>query len=332
MPYPIFSVIGATASGKTAVALAAAQKLVTAKKVAGVVLLSADSRQVYRGLECLTGSDIPAHFVRNQVAKIADKNYFEYENIVLCGLSCCQVSEEWSVAHFQRFAHQVIAWADQKNYLVIIVGGTGLYHEQLFQNDPQLHIPPSAELRAELADKTVAELQEKLNEGAPAKLACMNSSDRANPTRLVRAIEVAQALQNQTHHHTSDSESSVLSARTHYYFGLQRSLEATAAAIESRVQSRFTDGAGAEVRWLLEQPNATPQALSTLGVSQLSEYVSGTCSQAEALQSWSLAEFQYAKRQVTWWKRLSECHWHDGAPENRTAASSALYDCIAAKL
>ena len=99
----IISIVGATATGKTALALKVAEDLLANKKAQRVFLLSADSRQVYKGLENLTGADVPENF-----SLISDQN-FSYDcfanskkNIFLLGVSIVDVNEAWSVAHFKK--------------------------------------------------------------------------------------------------------------------------------------------------------------------------------------------------------------------------------------
>lgn len=314
----IFSFIGTTAGGKTKTALAVAEGLIQRKKASGVVILSADSRQVYQGLEVITGCDIPLRFKRNSVAKIAGKNYFECGNTILTGLSCCDVSQDWSVAHFQEFAQRVLAWTDEQNWLLFVVGGTGLYHQQILKNDSKLHTQPNAAVRAWASDAPLTMLQGRLQELDPVRFTQMNHSDQNNPIRLIRAIEQAISTVEYVY------PDRLLEATTQHYIGIFRTADAVQTAISERVKERFLGDAQQEVAWLQQQKNVTPQAASTLGVPELQLYQAGKISADECLTLWAQHEWQYAKRQLTWWKKLSDCNWYSGEPQHHATTVAQI--------
>lgn len=327
-----FSFIGTTAVGKTSTVLAVAEQLIASHVVAGVVLLSADSRQVYEGLEVLSGADVPDHFKRNQVAHIAGKNYFEWQNIFLSGVSCISPSDEWSVAHFQQYARLVLEWAAERKYLVCVVGGTGLYHEQILQTDAALHVPPDEKLRSWAADRTVAELQEKLEELNQSSLDALNQSDRQNPVRLVRAIERSEYLKSaRPKLQPALGEQFAGFAPEEYaqkYIGFERSDAVIQSAIFARVQERFETRAVDEVRELRSRPDLSTQVQKTLGFSEICQFLDNELSADACQELWSLHEWQYAKRQKTWWKRLQTATWYStetkDVPETIAAVAAQL--------
>ena len=151
----VISVFGPTAVGKTAYALALPEtRSIASLHYTGFDIISADSRQIYQDIKIISGADIPTHLPAN--TKIH-------------GIGILQANEDWSVAHFVKFAREIIADSLKNNRLPIIVGGTGLYHQQLFAPAPTLQIKPNAKLRASLNKLSLEKLQDKLEEINPQK-------------------------------------------------------------------------------------------------------------------------------------------------------------------
>lgn len=319
MPYmrknkqKILAVVGPTATGKTEFALRlAVQALQKPHNYSGVDLISVDSRQVYRGLEILTGADVPENFSEVD----SDFPYYKHNGleIVLYGVSMISVNGEWSVTHFKDFATQIILHAFENNRLPILVGGTGLYHQQLFSSDEKLYVPPNEDVRTTAEKLSVSELNEWLFKVDPEALVKMTDSDVDNPRRLVRAIEKAlwmkryfvpkSVKENQYKNPLSECEIITL--------GMQLPLETIQEKIMQRVGERFEFGAVAEVKKLEKIcENSNAPVFSTLGVPEISEFLSGELTQAECQNKWALHEFQYAKRQLTWFRKQESTTWLD---------------------
>src|SRR5690554_4802076 len=124
----ILSIVGPTATGKTDFALKAAKKTLQLGKVSSVDIISADSRQVYQGLEIMSGADIPEGFQRKVLSEWSELNtYFEKGSIRLFGISLLQPDTDWSVGQFQEYVQRVLSLDENQPRLVILVGGTGLY-------------------------------------------------------------------------------------------------------------------------------------------------------------------------------------------------------------
>ncbi len=309
------SVVGPTCSGKTARAMEIATQLLNEKNSNGVDIISADSRQVYKGLEILTGADVPEGF-KGSVTLIPPKSDLPYftnvdDSIRIHGISMIEPTEEWSLAHFVNFAREVMQWSWSNGRQPLLVGGTGLYHKHLFSDDKTPQIPQDEDFRIDAQKMSLGELQQKLNGIDANRLEQMNESDSENPRRLIRAIEVAIWYQK---HGGSSLLQSGLSEPPIAWSKVDNQMEFVSAPletikerIEERVAKRFTSGAVQEVQNLLKLhlPENSP-VLTTLGVPEIKQNLEGSLSEQECQQLWALHEFQYAKRQLTWWKKLSD--------------------------
>lgn len=313
----IISIVGPTGVGKTSWALKLTDWLLdlfaeNQLPRVGVDLISADSRQVYRDLKIISGADVPVDFVENSSLEPTE-HYFAQGKISLYGLSMLPYSAEWSVSHFRDFAQQVIANSLSQNRLPIVIGGTGLYHEHLFNPSPILDVRPNLKLRQELCADTVPQLQQYLQKLAPTQLEKMNHSDVNNPTRLTRAIELAlwQSKPRVVPNLALVREKKLPELRQ-LTIGLSDDLEKIKAKIAERVAERFAHGAMREVEKLadsMQEIGPNKQLLSATGVREMQAYLNGEVEGSEMLAQWSLREFQYAKRQLTWWKKRQNVHW-----------------------
>lgn len=295
----IISVVGPTASGKTSFALDFAKKELEKNFYTGIDLISVDSRQVYRGLEVLSGADVPKDF---EVVELDGKfRFFKHKDleITIKGVSILSLNDEWSVAHFKDFATEIILNSFKNNRLPILVGGTGLYHQYLFSTDKNLYVPPNQELRDKAENMSLPEIQNWLKELDLEKFNSMNNSDINNPRRLIRAIEISLGKPKLT---GSKKLPTNLEVKT-MVIGLDMDLEEIQNRIFIRVQERYEQGAINEVKDLLRVCTKKDMPVcSTLGVSDINKFISGKFSKEECIKNWALHEFQYAKRQLTWFK------------------------------
>ena len=291
------SILGPTATGKTALALKIGQTLLDSKKIKKVHLLSADSRQIYKELEILTGADIPKNWIPERDKNLAYPFFTNPKNnICLHGVKIISAKDEWSAAHFKKLFENL-----KKNIKndekIIIVGGTGFYHRQIETEAETLSIKPNFELRNKLENKTVSELQELLKKSNPKKLNSMNNSDINNPRRLIRAIEIAQ---------NPEKNNSKIEKTNYPKIYLSLPKEKIAEKIKKRVGERF-DQALQEIK-NLEKENLdwNSPALTSTGAKYLKQFLNNEISKKECLELWTIQELQYAKRQITWWKKSQD--------------------------
>lgn len=312
MKSTLFSVVGSTASGKTALALGIASFFSRENKekaanswgiVPKIHLLSADSRQVYQGLEELSAADIPINWQKTKLAGFSLATWkHPRENIYFHGISIISPKEEWSVAHFFRLFQEI-----QKNLkegdLLIIVGGTAFYQKQLQNAANTLSVPSDPKLRQELQSLHLEQLQTQLALLDPAKLSLMNNSDLHNPRRLIRAIEVARYLID----HGKSKELLKLDKKHKQAipcFFLSSDKEIREKKIRLRVEQRFDQAIDEVKNWQeLYKQKAFLPAFSSSGFQELSRFLDKEITREETKERWVLSEIQYGKRQDTWWKK-----------------------------
>ena len=275
---------GATATGKTAVAAQLAREF-------DGELISADSRQVYRGMDVGTGKDRP-------------------EGIRVWGYDLVNPDEDFSVADWVNWAWPVIEKLGGENKLPIVVGGTGLYLKSLLEPPASLGIRPDKKLRKELSNWDIRQLQQRLKQVAPERFRQMNWSDQHNPRRLVRAIEVSISPRGSLSSHPRGGYDIA-------WVGLTADRATLEERIRRRVEQRAGGGMSQEVKRLArEYPDWNWPAFSATGYRDWRDYVEGKTSRDEAMAKWQRAEIQYMRRQLTWFKKMPQFARFDIGREN----------------
>ena len=176
--YPLLVILGPTSTGKTDLALS------LAKRFDGEII-SCDSRQVYINLDLGTGK-LPSQ----QKTLKKGKGFWEIDGVKVWLYDVVSAKLQYSVADYIKDAHKVLKDLRERGKLPIIVGGTGLYLKGLVEGLSNIDIPIDKELRKSLEKLSKEELQKKLINLSLKKWNQMNNSDRQNPRRLVRAIEL----------------------------------------------------------------------------------------------------------------------------------------------
>ncbi len=289
----ILVVCGPTATGKTSLAISLAQKFKGE-------LVSADSKQVYQGLDIGTGKDIPPDFRK--------RGYYKYKGIKIWGYDLIGPKDEFSVSQFVSFARAKIGQIHKKGKLPILVGGTGLYIRAIVDGISTVEIPKKEALRKNLAEKAKDELFEMLAQLDPIKAGSLNASDRENPRRLIRAIEIAtwKLEFGRQNHKKAKTYKDVL------FIGLKAPKELLFEKIEERVRARLRAGLIKEISsLLLKGVDWNDQSMSSLGYRQFRGYFEGSQKKEEAIADWKKEERNYAKRQITWFKKDLRINWFD---------------------
>ena len=272
---------GAPATGKTDVAGG------LAKELRGE-LISADSRQVYRGMDVGTGKDRP-------------------QGVKIWGYDVVDPDEDFSVADFVELAGKKMKQLWQGDKLPIVVGGTGLYLKSLVELPESLGVKPDKQLRQELDQLLVPELQQKLKQLAPQRFRQMNWSDQHNPRRLVRAIEVARRQRR-----SLSGQALRVGKADIAWVGLTADRRVLEERIRQRVERRAKGGMSQEVKRLVRgYPDWELPAFSATGYREWRDYLEGKTSREEAIFRWQTAEIQYMRRQLTWFKKMRQFTWFD---------------------
>ncbi len=292
-------IAGPTATGKTNLALKIAQNL-------PADLISADSRQVYRGLDIIPGKDIPENFKKQEDSiNFQDTPVPVYTNgeTKIYGYDVVAPNQDWSVSLFNKFCGQVISRLWNQKRLPIVVGGTGFYLQSLYQLIDTLHIPPNHLLRQKIQGQSAETLQEKLKKLDSRYFRSLNRSDKNNPRRLIRAIEVAQYKKENP---DQKPQQFILDKKQTKKLLLTAPQEVVSQHIKKRVAKRFAQDWRSELKLLQQldldwsQPSAT-----SLGYRQLSKFEEGKLTKDQALKIWAQKEKQYAKYQNNWFSNQS---------------------------
>lgn len=301
-------ICGPTSTGKTSLALKIAKKF-------NAEILSADSRQVYKRLNIGTGKDLPqgAKFKQSGL-KFSNKKigYYTIGGIRVWGYDLVNPRSKFSVALYVKMASKILDDIRNRGKLAIIVGGTGLYINGIVGNIETLAIPQNLSLRFSLKGKSVFELVETLAQTDPIKAASLNISDRNNPRRLIRAIEIA---------HWKDKKVNVKSkSKTRWnilLIGLSVSMSLLEKRIKHRVKERLRVGIEKEIRKLLSLGMSwNDQSMDSLGYKEWKEYFYGNSDIEDVVERWERNEKNYAKRQMTWFRKNPNVQWFDISKPN----------------
>ena len=216
------------------------------------------------------------------------------------GVSIVPGDAEWSVAHFEQLFRNLYDQLDEKAVL-IVVGGTGLYHQQIFNPAATTHVKPDQELRTKLEKLSLAELQQQLQRLNPQRWRAMNNSDQQNPRRLIRAIEIAGA---------GEDQQQVEGIELDEQFGLQLGDRELKQAITERVDQRLEQGVIGEVKKFEQQyPANNLQAKASLGYEPIINHLNNKITLEELKKAWIQEETQYARRQQIWWQKKTGINW-----------------------
>jgi tRNA dimethylallyltransferase len=277
-------ICGPTATGKTSLAIR------LAKKFKGEII-SADSRQAYKGMDIATGKDLAI---------------IKKSKILVHLLDVVGPDEKFSAAKYHRLAWRAIKDIWRRKKLPIIVGGTGFYIKAIVDGIESLGIEPDWKLRRELENLEIRELVEKLKKLDPKKLNEMNQSDQNNPRRLIRAIEIATARGHPP---------SVLRHPTSYVLmiGLTAPNKIIYERIDKRVEKRIKQGAEDEIKRLLEKGYSWESSVlgETIGYQEWQPFFKGKATKKETVERWKFAEHAYARRQLTWFKKDERIRWFE---------------------
>lgn len=276
----IICVVGATASGKTDLAV----KL--AKAVDGEII-SADSMQVYKNMPIATA--------------VATKE--EQDGVPHHLVEFLDTDETFSVADFVELAKSKIAEIVSRGRVPIVAGGTGLFVDSLVKNITFSEVGSNERIRTELAEKSNEELYEKLKELDPNAAADIHPNNRK---RVIRALELCMSGTSKT----EQNENSMLSDSPYdaLYIGIgYKDRQKLYDRINKRVDLMLEAGLENEARQMLGKQGLT--ARQAIGHKELQPYINGDITLYEAAENLKRETRRYAKRQLTWFRRNENINW-----------------------
>jgi tRNA dimethylallyltransferase len=284
MAYELITVLGPTASGKTAFAAALAFE-------SDAEIISADSRQVYRGMTLGTGKDLKEYVVNGK-------------QIPYHLIDICSPGEKYNIFEFQRDFHKLFASLKVKGKLPILCGGSGLYIESVLRGYKLLDVPENRELRENLKNKTLEELEKLLQ--SYKKL--HNKTEVDSTQRAIRAIEIEEFyLKQKPDQRDYEPINSLI-------IGVDIDRELRREKISRRLKSRLDEGMLDEVRGLLESGvSAEDLIYYGLEYKYITLYITGKLTYQEMVDQLEIAIHQFAKRQMTWFRGMERrglhIHW-----------------------
>lgn len=294
---PLLVIAGATATGKTGLSIAVAQRL----RGEGIPaeIISADSRQVYRGLDIGTAkvgpedrADVPHH-----------------------GLDLVDPDQPFSVADFVRDARRVLGGIAERGALAVLVGGTGLYLRAIARGLDPDGLPSDPEIRQridrEIEAQGLAAAAARLEISAPTRAAAL---DLRNPRRVSRALELAELVGD-----------APLPAFVPYdgaiaWVGLRLDAPTHAEWITNRTREQFDAGLVEEARALRERWDPTLPGFSAIGYAESWAFLDGEIDRETAIERDARRNLAFAKRQRTWFRREPAIRWLDATDPDAALA------------
>ncbi len=284
-------ILGPTASGKTRIAALVANRL-------GGEVVSADSRQIYCGMDLGTGKDIDDYTVDGQ---LVPHHLIDIRN----------AGERYSIFDFKRDFEAAKAQIQQREKPVIVCGGSGMYLETALGLYTLKEAPEDAAFREDAASMADAELIVMLQSISQTH----NTSDLTDRSRLIRAIEVARVEQSENQEIKTVER--IDAANLNHIFGISFPREETRQRITHRLEERIKNGMLNEVENLLNS-GTTAEDLLYYGLEYkyLTLYITGKITYPEMFRLLNTAIHQFAKRQMTWFRRMEKkglkINWLDG--------------------
>ncbi len=298
------TVLGPTASGKTAVAAALAYRI-------GGEIISADSRQVYRRMDIGTGKDLADYEI--------DGTHIPYHLIDIA-----EPGTKYNLFQYQQDFHEAYADILRRGKHPILCGGTGLYIEAVLGGYNLSPVPQNPDLRARLASKSLEELTAMLASLKQLTGSAMhNRSDVDTVQRAIRAIEIeTYNLEHPTPERQLPPVDSII-------VGINIDRDLRREKITRRLKARLDEGMADEIRSLIGE-GINPEDLIYYGLEYkyITEYVIGNTSYDEMFRSLEIAIHQFAKRQMTWFRGMERrgynIHWIDATLPTDAKVDSIL--------
>lgn len=282
----MIGIVGPTATGKTELATRLAHHI-------NGEIISADSRQLYRGMDIGTGKDLKDYTI-------------DGEKIPYHLIDICDAGYQYNLYEYQRDFLKAFDLVQSHNRLPILCGGTGLYVESVLKGYKLIEVPTNEALRSQLENKSLEELTEILKTYPNHKL--HNKTDVDTIKRAIRSIEITD------YYSKHDVENTPYPTINPIIFGVQIDRELRRQKITRRLKARLEEGMIDEVQGLLDS-GIPAENLIYYGLEYkfVTNYILGNISYEELFTRLEIAIHQFAKRQMTWYRgmerRGTPIHW-----------------------
>ena len=276
----LYVITGPTASGKTSKAVALARAI-------DAEIISADSRQIYRGMDLGTGKDLA-----------------DYGGVPYHLIDICDAGYKYNLYEYLRDYHEAYNDIRSRGKNVILCGGTGLYVESVLKGIELPQVPQNKALRESLEGKSLEELTSILSQ----MKTLHNSTDVDNCKRAIRAIEIQTYYQENPHLEVATKPHPIENALV---IGVDIDVENRRRRITERLKTRLADGMIDEVRRLIDS-GISPDDLIYYGLEYkfLTQHVIGETTREEMFRLLEIAIHQFAKRQMTWFRGMERRGFH----------------------
>lgn len=304
MKHSMITILGPTASGKTSLAAALASKIdsldaaLWGASTHGAEIISADSRQVYRGMDIGTGKDLEDYTVNGK-------------QIPYHLIDICDAGTKYNLFQYQQDFYDAYLDIQKRGVFPILCGGTGLYIESVLKGYHLSPVPQNQELRDRLADKSLVELTEMLKE-----LKAKTGSHMHNRTDVDTAQRAIRAIEIETYDIEHPMPERELPAVDSLIIGVSIDRDARREKITRRLKQRLDEGMVDEIKGLLDS-GIPSENLIYYGLEYkfITEYVIGKTTYDEMFHGLEIAIHQFAKRQMTWFRGMERrgfsIHWID---------------------
>lgn len=300
----MITILGPTASGKTSLAAALASHIngmdssMWSGDTHGAEIISADSRQVYRGMDIGTGKDLEDYTVGGKL--------IPYHLIDIC-----DAGTKYNLFQYQQDFYDAYQDITHRGVLPILCGGTGLYIESVLKGYHLSPVPQNPALRSSLEGKTLEELTDMLVD-----LKAKNGSNMHNRTDVDTAQRAIRAIEIETYNLEHPMPERELPAVDSLVIGVSIDRDARRDKITRRLKQRLENGMVEEIKGLLDRGIPAENLLYYgLEYKFITEYVIGKTSYEEMLRGLEIAIHQFAKRQMIWFRGMERrgftIHWID---------------------
>lgn len=304
---PLIVILGPTASGKTGLALELAKKF-------NGELINADSRQIYKEMDIATnkiGEDIVIK------KNVQNETVYFIDTIPIYLMDLIDPDQDFSLAEYKKIAVEEIKEVQEKGCLPILVGGTGLYISAIVDNLDIPQAAPDKNLRQELEKESVEDLFAQLQKVDPASAESIGPD---NKRKIIRALEV---------YRTSGKPFSSLQKKGKPLFdvlqiGIKTDRDELYKKIDQRVEQMVKTGLIEETEKLLGKYDSNLPSMTGIGYREIGHFLRSEMELQDAVQQIKFHTHQYARRQITWFKRDNRINW----VENYQEAEKLVSDYI----